>query len=863
MNFLKKIKSALGLEVNESEDLYRKVVESAYLELQKNNERYWWNIKVADLTIYNDFAHTLSDKQKVSFILEAIAAIDNTSKTKSSFSTDDKDYRLRQIADNFIQQFLKTKLVLDEADIIALMDAFSANQKYNHGNLLQWPILLFINQVKKNVEQMEITPSLKTSLVDFRKKVEDSSDYYHQKDKSKLLNRLDEILFNKEGDPQKVKPTYFPGEDEFAQYANETVRTTKEDEQQVWFALLQHAQKASGAKPTAKYLTEAKNLFKNLPGDRFKLQVNNWIDFLVKMKEKSTEHTSQYGNQTHTYTTTEFLHTTNMDMIKGLIWNCTHFHDKTTLFNLARLAERAYRKIPGKGPAAASVANACLYVLANSKGMDGLGHLSRLKLRIKQSSTQNLIEKYLQDAAVKQGVTIHEIEDMAVDDFGLDAGKRTFTFEDYTAVVEIIGVGKSSLSWFKPDGNEQKTMPAFVKEKLEPKLKKLKDSVKQIELTTSAQRDRLGRMLISNRPISGDKFESFYFNHGLMRFLVKKIIWTYTEGSKQQDVFFLQDHWVNAEGATVQVQMTANESFTLWHPVFHSIETVQQWRSFMMQYHIVQPLKQAFREVYFLTDAEVNTRVYSNRMAAHILKQHQFNMLAKTRGWKYSLMGAYDNGIEHDKASIDLKEYQLRAEFWISEVNADDAFNDTGIWNFVATDQIRFIDTASNQPKELFEIPAIVFSEVFRDVDLFVGVASVGNDPNWRDNGGLPQYHDYWQSYSFGDLTEIAKTRKGILEGLLPRLKIAKVARVQDKFLVVKGKFRTYKIHIGSTNILMEPNDQYLCIVPDRSQKDVTGNVFLPFEGDNGLSVILSKAMLLAEDDQITDSTILTQIHRK
>lgn len=82
------------------------------------------------------------------------------------------------------------------------------------------------------------------------------------------------------------------------------------------------------------------------------------------------------------------------------------------------------------------------------------------------------------------------------------------------------------------------------------------------------------------------------------------------------------------------------------------------------------------------------------------------------------------------------------------------------------------------------------------------------------------------------------------------------------EFLVVKGKLRTYKIHIGSTNILMEPNDQYLCIMPDRGKKEIPDDVFLPFEGDSGLSVILSKAMLLAEDDKITDKTIMSQINR-
>jgi hypothetical protein len=246
-------------------------------------------------------------------------------------------------------------------------------------------------------------------------------------------------------------------------------------------------------------------------------------------------------------------------------------------------------------------------------------------------------------------------------------------------------------------------------------------------------------------------------------------------------------------------------------------------------------------------------------MAAHILRQHQFNSLAKARGWKYALRGAFDNGSDYGFASIELPEYQLRAEYWISEVNAENAYNDSGMWLYVATDQVRFLSVQPVEVVELATVPAVPFSEIMRDVDLFVGVASVGNDPTWSDSGGLPAYRDYWQSYSFGELTEVAKTRKQILERLLPRLKIAPVAEIRDKFLIVKGKIRIYKIHLGSTNILMEPNDQYLCIVPARGQAE-TYPLFLPFEGDSGLSVILSKAMMLAEDDKIKDETITRQL---
>lgn len=54
----------------------------------------------------------------------------------------------------------------------------------------------------------------------------------------------------------------------------------------------------------------------------------------------------------------------------------------------------------------------------------------------------------------------------------------------------------------------------------------------------------------------------------------------------------------------------------------------------------------------------------------------------------------------------------------------------------------------------------------------------------------------------------------------------------------------------------MEPNDQYLCIVPGRPAESSSDRLFIPFEGDKGLSIVLSKAFLLAEDDKITDSTI-------
>jgi hypothetical protein len=344
-----------------------------------------------------------------------------------------------------------------------------------------------------------------------------------------------------------------------------------------------------------------------------------------------------------------------------------------------------------------------------------------------------------------------------------------------------------------------------------------------------------------------------------------------------------------ADGRATDVQGTAIEhgktaEISLWHPVGRGVDEVTAWRRRLEELGITQPFKQAHREVYLLTDAERNTRTYSNRFAAHIIRQHQFNALCAARGWKNKLRLMVDGS--YPPATRELPQWGLRAEFWIEGIGDEygSDTNDAGIFLRLSTDQVHFyrLDAAQNladaggggyvnnaagpgvdninDPLPLEQVPPLAFSEVMRDVDLFVGVASVGNDPTWQDGGPEGRYRQYWNDYAFGELSGTAATRKQVLERLVPRLKIADRCSFAGRFLVVRGRKRTYKIHLGSGNILMEPNDQYLCIVPDSRSSANQGELFLPFEGDNTLSIIISKAMLLADDTKIKDPTITRQI---
>jgi hypothetical protein len=852
MGLLDKIKGAFSSSANnKKQSFFEDIIQQANAEIIKKGLN-WYTKDIKSTEIYKRAAVELSDNDRVDFLLFLVQQI-------YLYTTDSKttiSYKIREIYEGFLTLPFEKPLTITEAQTEKIIHAF-ITKRISQYSLYPWPLLNFISALNKQYSYYNPDSIIPAELEKLKSAITNNGKT-ENKETASLSGKIDQLIYTIKNKDSNVVLFKFYGSDDFSINANKLLDSIDESKKTKWSSLLEFACTANGAKPSAKFLQVSKKQIDDVGVNEFKKITLQLFESIQPWQSKH-EFINRTTAQTQTQIIQEFLNEAHYDCIKGLIWMCSHFHDTQTLAVVAALTERCFKKIPGKGPAAVAVGNAGLYTLYKSKGLEGIGHLSRLKLRIKQNSTQKIIEKYLLLAAKEQGVSIYEIEDIAVDDYKLVDGQTEWDFDGYKAVVSIVAVGKTQTKWYKPDGSEQKAAPAAVKEKQAAKLKKLTATTKAIEATLTAQRDRIDRLLRIDRQMTWEHFNTYYLQHGLMGFLTKKIIWNFKTEETVKPVIYFNGTWVDSAGKSINP--TEKTMVSLWHPATATVGEVKTWREFLIANTIQQPIKQAFREVYLLTEAELNTRSYSNRMAAHVLRQHQFNSLAKTRGWRYALMGNWDGG--GGGADLNLPEYNLHAEYWVNEVNADDQFNDSGIWNYVATDQVRFVSTTTSEVVDLINVPPIIFSEVMRDVDLFVGVASVGNDPTWSDTGGLPTYRDYWQSYSFGDLTEIAKSRKELLTRLLPRLKISKIAEIRDKFLVVKGKLRTYKIHIGSTNILMEPNDQYLCIVPDRSKNKTSESLFLPFEGDAGLSIILSKAFLLADDDKITDTTITSQINRK
>ena len=94
-----------------------------------------------------------------------------------------------------------------------------------------------------------------------------------------------------------------------------------------------------------------------------------------------------------------------------------------------------------------------------------------------------------------------------------------------------------------------------------------------------------------------------YLDHPVVGSLARRLIWRV--GDEPRD---LVGREAGRPPRPRAGRRTTTRAVSLWHPIESDVETVQGWRLWLEQHLVVQPFKQAHREVYLLTDAERETR---------------------------------------------------------------------------------------------------------------------------------------------------------------------------------------------------------------------------------------------------------------
>ncbi|WP_061300372.1 DUF4132 domain-containing protein [Herbidospora cretacea] len=533
-----------------------------------------------------------------------------------------------------------------------------------------------------------------------------------------------------------------------------------------------------------------------------------------------------------------YLDKRTADLLRGMLWTCEVVDEPWAVGLLGEVALATGTGIGGSGPNARNerVANAALNVLDRIGGLDVVAPLARVQAKVRRKSILTKVAGILESIGAREGLTPDQLLERTVPAFGLGPdGTRTRDGLTLSVTGAITFEGR-------------KTVPKSVDRAL---LAEFRATAKELKKALPAERFRVERALAAGRTWSWHDVRALYLDHPVTGFFARTLIWEIVQGPAGLPVQ-VGGAWELTGPAGDRIQPGPETEVRLWHPLGHTPDEVRVWRDHLLDRGLRQPFKQAFREIYPLTPAEEGARDHSRRFAGHLLRYGQAKALITERGWSGLSLGWWDGAGGSDRCTATRRLPGGLTAAWDFHLGP---YDDDHLASICVSGDLRFYDGLYREYDNpatlvpLTEVPRLDLSEALRDADLAVGVTSTGLDPEGEG--------DYWRSYGFGDLAESAKVRRDALARLLPRLAIADRCALTDRFLVVRGDLRTYKIHLGSGNILMEPDDAYLCIVPTGAGD----RVFLPFEEEGGmLSVVLSKAFLLADDTAITDPTITHQL---
>ncbi len=657
-------------------------------------------------------------------------------------------------------------------------------------------------------------------------------------------DRIAELIY-REGDGQLD-----PGRGPWSQIVFDEIKTKEPITRAGWETLLEHCESLQQATPSAKWKRKADELVSALGHSEVVASLLKWLALGPTPGQPSEARSPIEDSQYQ----------------KGVIWCLTSRKEREIAGAVGDFGIACLRKIPMLGAVSQKVGLACVQALGVMASRDAIAQLTRIRAKIKYSITRRLIDKFLYLAATKSGVTVHELEDYAVEGYGLDPlGSVRTKVGDAQASIQLLEDGRVTVTWRNAVGKDVRSAPAAIKKAFPSEVRSIIATAKELEQAYRAQRIRLETSLLFAREMGLTHWRQHFVEHPLLGFIGRRLIWVFRSAQgTEQAALCMSGKMCNSSGESVDLSVF--DQVRLWHPLSTDPAELQRWRDLVYKNGVRQPFRQAFREFYEVTDAERETRLYSNRFAGILMRQHQLASLCREREWEYRLMGAHFDGSNVPTKRFD--SWKIHAEFHVdlpSDRNpslGDSGLSEesgAGISLFVGSDQVRFYRELREVGVD--EVPALVYSEIMRDVDLFTTVCAVGEDETWSDQGdrGMGVIA---KEFDIHEVIAIISLRADMLSRMLPHTPIADRCKIVKSWLEVRGQLGTYRIHLGwgGAALIAEKAVRWLKI-PQKVLAEVELSLKdLPIDLDYRTELALRKAFVLADDWKITSSELVRQL---
>lgn len=366
-------------------------------------------------------------------------------------------------------------------------------------------------------------------------------------------------------------------------------------------------------------------------------------------------------------------------------------------------------------------------------------------------------------------------------------------------------------------GKRRKTVPkALAKEE---RYRDRKELVQELKELKRRSRESLERAMVGCASFQREELEALW-EHPVLAPMLCTLVWT--DGAHNG---FLRQWEQGLRLEQLDGTCLPADGLRVAHP--HDLKTAGDWTDYMhllYEKQLIQPFKQVFREYYPMTAEERQERTISRRYAGHQVQPQRTLALLKQHGWTVDR----EEGLQKIfyAQNLMVRIYAMADWFSPAEIEAP------------TLETVEFFDRTTGGSIPLEQVPPILFSETMRDLDLVVSVAHVGEvDPE--------------TSHSTVEL------RMALARELVGLFQLPNVSWV-GSHANIHGQLANYSVHMGS-GIVHAEGIGMLTILPVHSQ--ARGRIFLPFADDDPKTAeILSKILLLAQDQTIKDPTILRQL---
>ena len=256
------------------------------------------------------------------------------------------------------------------------------------------------------------------------------------------------------------------------------------------------------------------------------------------------------------------------------------------------------------------------------------------KYKVKKANVGAAALKALKTAAEELGISVHELGDRVVPDFGFNGLFKHFNIagEEYRAFID----SNFKIAFFNEENKKLKAIPASASASLKDEFKTIAKEVKDI---VKSQSSRLEYYLIIQRRWSFQNWKKFFLSNPVMFIYATKFLWgIYNEQEQLTGTFICNEDTSQQNIEGDEIILAEDAVIGIVHPSQLSTEKLQLWKQQFFDLSIDPVFPQLDRKIPVMEDINVEKSIISN-FAGKQMKTGSIRSTLEKYGWHSGPVG--------------------------------------------------------------------------------------------------------------------------------------------------------------------------------------------------------------------------------